>query len=136
MFYNTYAPGSFQKTSGLDYDVVRTEDGVTLFVDIPGINPADVDLTVDGRSLRLAASRTTSIPENAKVVSRGRRNGDLSQAFQLGEQLDAERLTADYANGVLIVTIPVAESAKPRKVEVGVGAPAIDAASDVVSDVA
>jgi len=131
MFYTTYTPGNFKGTAGLDYDVVRTEDGVTLSVDIPGINPDDVDLTVDGRSLRLEANRNTSFPEGARVISRGRRNGDVSQSFQLGEQLDAERLTADYANGVLTVTIPVAESAKPRKVEVGVGAPAIDAASDV-----
>ena len=131
MFYNTYTPGTFKGTSGLDYDVVRTEEGVTLFVDIPGINPDDVDLTVDGRNLRLEANRNnTAFPEGARVISRGRRNGDVNQSFQLGEQLDAERLTADYSNGVLTVTIPVAESAKPRKVEVGVGAPAIDVASD------
>ena len=112
---------------GLNYDVITAEDGVTLNIDIPGIDPADVDLTVDGRSLKLTASRSSNVPENAKVVTRGRRNGEVVQSFQLGEQLDAENLSADYSFGVLTVTIPVAESAKPRKVEVAVGAPAIDA---------
>lgn len=130
MRFNTYDPYRTYNApvNSLDYDVVRSEDGVTLQVDIPGIDPASVDLTVDGRSLRVEATRSSSIPEDAKVISRGRRTGSVSQTFQLGEKLDAEKLSADYEYGVLVVTIPVAESAKPRKVEVGVGAaPAIEA---------
>jgi HSP20 family protein len=117
----------------LDYDVVRSEDGVAVHIDIPGIDPATVDLTVDGRSLRLDAKRPIDVPENSQLVTSRRRAFAATQTFQLGEQLDAERLSAEYAFGVLTVTIPVAESAKPRKVEVGVGtgsASAIDAASE------
>ncbi len=116
-----------------DYDVVRSDDGVVARIDIPGIDPSTVDLTVDGRSLRIETTRPTNVPENAQVVTSRRRPLAASQTFQLGEQLDAERLTADYEFGVLTVNIPVAESAKPRKVEVGVGtsnATAIDAASE------
>ena len=131
MLFNQYDPFRQPSTAnrpGLAYEVVSAEDGVTLSIDIPGIDPADVDLTVDGRSLKLTANRPNSFPENAKVVTRGRRNGQVTQSFQLGEQLDADGLAADYAYGVLTVTIPVAESAKPRKVAVGVGAvAAIDA---------
>ncbi len=112
----------------LDYDVFRSEDGVVLSIDIPGIDPSTVELTVEGRSLELSASRQSSIPEDAQVVVRNRRNGSVKQTFQLSERLDSDKLTADYDFGVLTVTIPVAESAKPRKVKVGVGAPpAIDA---------
>lgn len=137
MLFTNYDPFRDLTSSSrsLDYDVVRSEDGVVVHIDIPGIDPSTVDLTVDGRSLRLDATRPTDLPENASLVSSHRRPVRATQTFQLGEQLDAERLTADYEFGVLTVTIPVAESAKPRKVEVGVGAGAsanvaIDAASE------
>ncbi len=135
MLFTNYDPFRDLSNSArsFDYDVVRSEDGVVVRIDIPGIDPATVDLTVDGRSLRIETSRPTNVPENAQVVTSRRRPLAASQTFQLGEQLDAERLTADYEFGVLTVNIPVAESAKPRKVEVGVGASnttAIDAASE------
>ena len=133
MFFTTHDPfREFASVNrGLDYDVVRSDEGVVLTIDIPGIDPSTVELTVEGRSLALSASRTTSIPEGAQVVSRRRRDGSVNQTFQLSERLDSDKLTADYNFGVLTVTIPVAESAKPRKVEVGVGAvPAIDATSE------
>ncbi len=121
-------------TQRLDYDVFRSEDGVILSIDIPGIDPSTVELTVEGRSLELSASRQSSIPDDAQVVVRNRRNGSVNQTFQLSERLDSDKLTADYNFGVLTVTIPVAESAKPRKVEVGVGtAPAIDATASEAS---
>ncbi len=134
MLFNSYDPFVNPANRGLDYDVLRSDEGVVLSVDIPGIDPATVELTVEGRSLTLNASRPSSIPEGAKVLSR-RRSGSVSQSFQLGERLDSDNLTADYEFGVLTVTIPVAESAKPRRVEVAVGAgvesaEAIDATSE------
>ena len=140
MLFNTYDPfriPSAPSTSRrLDHEVFSNEEGVTLRIDIPGIDPDTVDLTVDGRSLRIEAARESSIPEGSKIVSR-RRDGSISQTFQLGERLDADKLEADYEFGVLTVTVPVAESAKPRKVTVGAGAPALaegDNASDNDAD--
>lgn len=134
MLFTTYDPFRDLSPSArsFDYHVVRSEDGVAVHIDIPGIDPNTVDLTVDGRSLRLETKRPVDVPENAKLVTSRRRPVASSQTFQLGEQLDASKLTADYEFGVLTVTIPVAESAKPRKVEVAVGAtngPAIDTTS-------
>ncbi|MGI9607005.1 MAG: Hsp20/alpha crystallin family protein [Acidimicrobiales bacterium] len=116
-------------TASLDYDVVRSDDGVELNIAIPGVDPETVDVTVDGRTLRLDASRDFDVAEGAQRVSRRRRPNAVRQTFQIGENLDASQLTADYDLGVLTVRIPVAESAKPRKVAVGAGAPAIDTAS-------
>lgn len=137
MLFTNYDPFRDLSSSArtLDYDVIRSEDGVVVHIDIPGIDPSTVDLTVDGRSLSLEAARSLDVPENSKVIASQRRSLKASQTFQLGELLDAERLTADYEFGVLKVSIPLAESAKPRKVTVGVGAgstsgPAIDAASE------
>ena len=121
-------------TPTVDYDIVRSDDGVELHIDIPGIDPAEVELTVDGRSLVLSAERPERIAEGATQVSRRRRSGSISRRFHLGESLDADRLEADYEFGVLTVRIPVAESAKPRRVAVGVGgAAAIEADSTEVS---
>jgi len=94
---------------------------VTLLVDVPGVDPASVDLTIDGRSLTLKAERSASVPEGATVTTRRRRSGAISHSFHLGAQLDADHLTADVEHGVLSISIPTAESAKPRKIEVGVG---------------
>ena len=130
MLFNPYTPSAVAPSArNLDYDVVRSEEGVTLSIDIPGIDPADVELTVDGRSLRVEAARETAISEDVQVISRRSRSGAINQTFQIGEKLNTDELVADYNFGVLTITIPVAESAKPRKVEVGVGAsaPAIDA---------
>ena len=124
-------PSARANTGSLDYDVIRSEDGVTLRIDIPGIDPDTVELTVDGRSLKIEANRDSAIPEGARIVSSRRRRDAIAQTFSLGERLDASELTADYDLGVLTVTVPVAESAKPRKVAVGAGrAAAIDAASE------
>lgn len=134
MLFTNYDPFRDLSNSdrSFDYHVVRSEDGVAVHIDIPGIDPSTIDLTVDGHSLRLETKRPVDVPENAQLVASRRRPLATTQTFQLGEQLDATKLSADYALGVLTVTIPVAESAKPRKVEVAVGpsaAQAIDTAS-------
>jgi len=139
MLYNTYNPAinsaRYNPPRGLDYDVVRSEEGVTVRVDIPGVDPASIDLTVDGRSLHLEGNRQTEIPEGARVASNRRGNGVVSQSFELGDRLDADQLTADYEFGVLTISIPVAESAKPRKVAVGASpSAAIDATAEAVAD--
>ncbi|MGI9605969.1 MAG: Hsp20/alpha crystallin family protein, partial [Acidimicrobiales bacterium] len=72
--------------SGVDYDVVRAEDSIELRVDIPGINPDDVDITVDGRTLRLEATRDVSTDEGTELVSRRRRSTTLRHTFQLSDQ--------------------------------------------------
>ncbi len=102
-----------------DYDIIRHDNGVEVHLDIPGIDPDHVDVTVDGRSLVVSADRPSTIP--GTVVGGRRRSRTLRRRFHLGEKLDADALEADYALGVLTIRIPVAESAKPRKVTVGVG---------------
>lgn len=141
MLFSTYDPFSTPSTrvpfaagradsGALDYDVVHSEDGVTLHIDIPGIDPDTVELTVDGRSLKVEAHRDSAIPEGARIVSRRRRGDSISQTFALGDGLDSAELTAEYDLGVLTIHVPVAESAKPRRIPVGTAkSTAIDAAS-------
>jgi len=104
-------------------DVVRTDDNVTLYFDLPGVDAESIDLTVEKRELVLRAQRPTlSLDEDAEFVRRERRHGDVERRLLLAENLDADAMRADYLNGVLVVTIPVIAEAKPRKIEITGGA--------------
>ncbi|MDH3754631.1 MAG: Hsp20/alpha crystallin family protein [Acidimicrobiia bacterium] len=103
------------------YDTLRFDDRFELRFDVPGVDPDGIELTVDGRELTLTFDRTSDIPEDATLVARRRPTGEVRQSLHLGESLDVTGLAADYDKGVLVVTIPVAEQAMPRKVPVAIG---------------
>lgn len=101
-------------------DLSRTADSYVLSADLPGIDPASVDIDVDGRLLSIRAERPAPNTEGVTYLSRERRTGTFLRRFTLGQSVDTSGITAGYDNGVLTVTVPVAEKAKPRKIEVGV----------------
>lgn len=103
-------------------DLYRTGDHYVLDVDLPGVDPGSVDIDVDGSVLTIRAERTLGAPEGSQWITRERQPGSFVRQLTLGDGLDAERITAGYDNGVLSVTLPVKESAKPRKIAVDVGA--------------
>ena len=105
----------------LAYDVVRFEDHIEVAFDLPGIDPDSIELTVEKGELVLAATRTTEVPEDAKVITRGRPFGEFRRQLHLGDTLDPEGLEAAYDLGVLTLTIPLAPQAQARKVAIGVG---------------
>jgi HSP20 family protein len=92
-----------------------------LSADLPGIDPATVDIDVDGRLLSIRAERPAPATEGVTYLARERRTGTFLRRFTLGQNVDTSGITAGYENGVLNVTIPVAEKAKPRKIEVVAG---------------
>ena len=98
--------------------------------DLPGVSPESIDVEVERNVVTVRAERSWQPPEGAELLAQERLQGSVSRQVMLGESLDTERLEATYDAGVLTLTIPVAEQAKPRKVEIHVGAPeAIDATS-------
>lgn len=99
-------------------DAYRRGDEFLLHVDLPGIDPSSIDLTVEKNVLTLSAERSTVVREGDEVVASERPAGRFSRQLFLGEGLDAGRVSANYEDGVLTVTVPVAEQAKPRRVEV------------------
>lgn len=103
-------------------DLSRTPDSYVLSADLPGVDPASVDIDVDGRLLSIRAERPAPSTEGVTYLSRERRTGTFLRRFTLGENVDTTGITAGYDNGVLTVTVPVAEKAKPRKIQVGVAA--------------
>lgn len=99
-------------------DLFRDGDQYVLSADLPGIDPSSVDLDVDGQLLTIRAERQAPADEQVKWLAHERPHGSYMRQFTLGNGVDAEKITANYEHGVLSVIIPVAERAKPRKIQV------------------
>jgi HSP20 family protein len=97
-------------------DIVRGEDAVTMRFDVPGIDPASIEVTVDHGVLSVSAKREEERTSNDRFFVRERRMGTFTRRVRLSDRLNADAVEASYANGVLEVRIP--EQAKPRKVEI------------------
>ena len=117
---STFRPGT---AAGMPMDVVRTEDALTLRFDLPGIDPASIEVTVDRGALTVSAKRDEELAEGEKAYVRERVTGTFSRRIRLGDAIDSAKVEAGYAHGVLTVQVPLAEAAKPRKVEVQAEAP-------------
>lgn len=102
-------------------DAYRDGDHFVVRLDLPGVDPSTIDLTIEKNVLSIAAERRWEQPEGLEVVVSERPQGSFSRQLFLGEGLDADRIEATYDNGVLTVTVPVAEQAKPRKVAITQG---------------
>jgi HSP20 family protein len=109
---------AFGQAGGMPLDVVRHENDVTLRLDVPGIDPEQIEVTVDRGILTISGKREEERAENDKFFVRERTMGTFTRRMRLPESLNAEAVEASHANGVLEVRIPVLEQAKPRKVEV------------------
>ena len=109
-------------------DLYRDGDHYVLTADLPGIDPGSVDIDVDGQLLTIRAERTLSTGDGVKWITREREAASFLRQLSLGQGVDTDRISATYSNGVLSVTIPVSERAKPRKIDVSV-----DAASPVIT---
>ena len=100
-------------------DAVRSGDQVFVYFDLPGVEPDSIDVTVEGDVLTVTAERHFERADDDRLLAGERRHGTFTRRLTLGENLDADGLEAGYHDGVLGVTIPVAEASKPRKVQVG-----------------
>jgi HSP20 family protein len=104
--------------TALPLDAFRHGDEFVINVDLPGVDPSAIDITVERNVMTLKAERAWRRSEEDQVLMSERPQGTFTRQLYLGEGLDADRVNARYEHGVLTLTIPVAEKAKPRKVEV------------------
>ena len=92
--------------------------------DLPGVDASSVEITSERNVLTIAAERRPEYEQGQNVLVAERPQGRFTRQLQLGENLDTQNVEARYANGVLHLTIPVAEAAQPRRIEVqGAGTP-------------
>lgn len=101
-------------------DAYRHEDEFVVHFDLPGIDPESIDLTVEQNVLTVTAQRTLPHTDADELVVSERPHGAFSRQVFLGEGLDTDRLDASYERGVLMVRVPVLESAKPRRIPVAI----------------
>jgi HSP20 family protein len=107
----------YQATS-IPMDAYRRGDTVFVHFDLPGADPTSIDIRVEQNALTVRAERFFGEREGDEVLVRERPEGAFSRQMFLGQHLDLERIQASYDQGVLTLTIPVAETAKPRRIEV------------------
>ncbi|MBZ8176908.1 Hsp20 family protein [Corynebacterium sp. 3HC-13] len=100
-------------------DLYKVDSSYILSADLPGVNPDSIDIDIDNGVLTISAQRTTS-PENDDIqwVLNERATGSYRRQLTLSDSVDTERISAEYADGVLRLTLPLAERAKARKIQV------------------
>ena len=102
-------------------DAYRHGESFVVHFDLPGADPGSIDLTVEKNVLTVSAQRQWQPAEGDQILASERPQGSFTRQLFLGESLDTDRIEATYDAGVLTVTVPVAEQAKPRKVEITSG---------------
>ena len=112
------SPGSARTPRFMPMDVYRHDDHFVLVVDLPGVATDSIDIDVDNDMLTIRADRAAPEGEGLDWIMSERYAGSYMRQLTLGEGVDTENISADYDAGVLTVTIPVAEKAKPRKIVV------------------
>ncbi len=108
-------------------DAYRHGESYVLHFDLPGADADSLDVTAERNTLTVRARRGIAAPEGAQYVVSERPTGEYTRQIVLGDGLDLENVKADYHDGVLTVTIPVAEQAKPKRIEIGRNQKAIEA---------
>lgn len=113
--------GSGERVWGMPMDGYRKDERFLLQFDVPGVPADGVELSVDNNVLTVKATRhAPSMQEGVEPVFAERPWGEFTRQVLLGDNLDTANIQAEYDAGVLTVTIPVAEHAKPRRIDVAV----------------
>ena len=123
LFGRTYAGGdSGGSLAGAwvpPWDVYETEDRFVVHVELPGIEPETVDVSVEDSTLTLRGERTFSHEVNEEQYHRvERRYGSFARSLTLPPTADAEHIEASFDRGVLTIQVPKMEQAKPRKISI------------------
>lgn len=111
--------GNGTRSMAMPMDAFRKDDSFLMRLDLPGVSAEAVELTVEDNVLTIKAERPAPpASEGVEVVIAERPYGTFTRQVFLGTNLDAEHIQAEYEAGVLTLAIPVAEHAKPRRIEV------------------
>ena len=116
--------GAARTPAMMPMDCLRTGDSVVVRFDLPGIDADSLDVSAENNTLTVRAERHRQDPEDSVYVVSERPSGTYARQLVLGDGLAVEDIRADYRDGVLTLTIPVAEQAKPRRIEVTRGSDA------------
>ncbi len=110
--------GTATRPAVMPMDAWRQGDEFVVEFDLPGVKAEDVDLDVERNVLTVKAERPITDAAGSELIAAERPRGVFSRQLILGDNLDTDRVKAEYDAGVLRLTIPVSEQAKPRKIEI------------------
>lgn len=105
--------------TNLPIDMVETAEMVTVSAEIPGVDPKDVDISITGNTLTIKGEKKREKEERGKQYHRVERSyGNFARTVDIPSLIDAENVTAEYKNGVLKITIPKSEKARPKQIQI------------------
>lgn len=108
-------PGSV----GMPMDLYRDKEAFVANIDLPGVDPESIDIDIEENTLTVRAERKATITsEDTEWLTRERSTGTYARQLSLGNGVALDQIEANYNDGVLTITLPIAEQAKPRKVTV------------------
>ncbi len=110
--------GTTTRPAVMPMDAYRAADQFVVHFDLPGVDPSSIDLDVEHNVLTVKAERIPTYGDDVELQVAERPRGVFSRQLFLGDTLDADRIEANYDAGVLTLRIPIAEKAKPRKIEI------------------
>ncbi len=102
-------------------DAYRRGDEFFVHLDLPGVQPETIDVTVENQMLSVSAERRFEEHQGDEFLVSERPQGRFSRQLRLGSTIDSENIGASYDDGVLTLTLPVSERARPRQIQVGRG---------------
>lgn len=110
--------GTLARPVALTMDAWKDDETFVVEFDIPGVDSDSIDLDIERNVLTVTAERQSRTREDVEVIAEERTTGTFRRQVMLSDNLDPDAAQAQYTNGVLTVRIPVAEKAKPRKIEI------------------
>ena len=120
LFNNT--AGTWSRPTAMPMDAYRAGDEFVVAFDLPGIDPDAIELNIERNVLTVKAERRPTVSdESVEMQVSERPLGVFSRQLFFGDTLDTNQIKADYDAGVLTLRIPIAEQAKPRKIEIESG---------------
>ena len=99
-------------------DIIETKDGVLMLLDMPGADPASLDVTLDKRILNISARSESSAPEGYALLHGEYRDGSYERSFVVSEPIDAAKIDAEFKDGVLRLNLPKATPSPATKISV------------------
>ena len=113
--------GTWSRPAAMPMEAYRQGEQFVVAFDLPGVDPSSIELNVERNVLTVKAERRPTSGDGVETVLAERPYGVFTRQLFLGEALDSDRIEAHYDAGVLTLHIPVAEQAKPRKIEITAG---------------
>jgi len=118
-FFNATSEGE-KPTYYPAIDVIENDKAYKLYADLPGLDKDEITISVEAGVLSISGEKTREEVENSKYRMYERSVGTFTRRFQLPEDADAEKVSAEMKNGELVITIPKAEKALPKKIAISV----------------